>query len=421
MILIVDDKPENIYSLKTLLEINKFRVDTALSGEEALKKILKNTYFLVILDVQMPGMDGFEVAEAISGYSKAKDLPIIFVSAVNTDKRFVTRGYTSGGIDYVTKPIDADLLLLKVKTFYRIYSQNTELMQVQRSLQAEIEQRKAAEQRLQHINQLLEERVAERTQKLLQTNAELEARNNELEQFGFITSHDLTEPLRKIQVFSHLVKKKFGDLSNGEALPYLDRIIASSDRLVDLIQDLLVYSRVSAAEINGFVNINSIITDVENDLELLIAEKQAVIEADPIPDLQVNPSQMRLVIQNLLSNAVKFSRQDVPPFVRISAKKINACSFNAPENEQGNWCLLTFTDNGIGFDEAYLDKIFVMFQRLHPREDYAGTGMGLAIVKKIIDKHQGIITARSTVGEGAVFSIVLPVIQNNNANILPAK
>src|ERR1700749_4180005 len=110
MILIVDDKPENIFSLKTILELHSFPTDTALSGEEALKKVLKNTYALVILDVQMPGMDGFEVAEALSGYSKAKDIPIIFLSAVNTDKRFVTKGYVSGGIDYVTKPVDPDIL-----------------------------------------------------------------------------------------------------------------------------------------------------------------------------------------------------------------------------------------------------------------------------------------------------------------------
>src|SRR3954453_11711288 len=116
MILIVDDQKENIFSLKSILEIHKFMVDTAASGEEALKKILKNTYSLIILDVQMPGMDGFEVAEAISGFSKSRDIPIIFLSAVNTDKKFITKGYASGGIDYITKPFDPDILILKVKT-----------------------------------------------------------------------------------------------------------------------------------------------------------------------------------------------------------------------------------------------------------------------------------------------------------------
>jgi signal transduction histidine kinase len=149
MILIVDDKPENIFSLKTILELHSFPTDTALSGEEALKKILRHSYALIILDVQMPGMDGFEVAEAISGSSKARDIPILFLSAANTDKKFITKGYSSGGMDYITKPIDPDILLLKVKTFYRLYEQNRELNRIQASLRSEIEFRKKVEGELQ--------------------------------------------------------------------------------------------------------------------------------------------------------------------------------------------------------------------------------------------------------------------------------
>ena len=138
MILIVDDKRENILSLKKILEIHDFKVDTALSGEEALKKVLKNNYFLIILDVQMPGMDGFEVAEAISGTSKTRDIPIIFLSAVNTEKRFITKGYASGAIDYVTKPFDPDILILKVRTFYTLNQQTQALNKIQQSLREEI-------------------------------------------------------------------------------------------------------------------------------------------------------------------------------------------------------------------------------------------------------------------------------------------
>ena len=145
MILIVDDNQENIFSLKALLTLHSFEVDTASSGEEALRKILTRSYALIILDVQMPGMDGFEVAEAISGYSKARDIPIIFLSAASTDKKFITKGYTSGGTDYITKPIDPEILLLKVKTFYRLYEQNRELNRIQASLRSEIEFRKKVE------------------------------------------------------------------------------------------------------------------------------------------------------------------------------------------------------------------------------------------------------------------------------------
>ncbi len=155
MVLIVDDKSENLYSLKKVLELNNFNVDTAESGEEALKKVLRNTYFLIILDVQMPGMDGFEVAEALQGYSKAKDIPILFLSAVNTDKRFISKGYETGAMDYVTKPVDTDILLLKVKTFYRLSTQNRELNEVQNTLRQEIEFRKQAQNELRvRLNEL---------------------------------------------------------------------------------------------------------------------------------------------------------------------------------------------------------------------------------------------------------------------------
>ncbi|WDF70794.1 ATP-binding protein [Sphingobacterium oryzagri] len=160
MILIVDDKPENIYSLKKLLVSKDFSVDSALSGEDALKKVLRNDYALIILDVQMPGIDGFEVAETLSGFSKTKDIPIIFLSAVNTDKKFITKGYASGGIDYVTKPVDPDILMLKVKTFYRLYEQTLALNETQRNLRNEIEIRKQAQaelkERVDELHSILE-------------------------------------------------------------------------------------------------------------------------------------------------------------------------------------------------------------------------------------------------------------------------
>src|ERR1700761_6790631 len=148
MILIVDDKPENIFSLRRTLELNGFEVDSADSGEDALKKILKNTYTLIILDVQMPGMDGFEVADAISGYSKVQNIPIIFLSAVNTDKKFITKGYASGGVDYVTKPVDPDIFILKAKTLQRLHDQNRGLNNIRLALLEEVEVRKKAESEL---------------------------------------------------------------------------------------------------------------------------------------------------------------------------------------------------------------------------------------------------------------------------------
>ncbi|WP_379963178.1 ATP-binding protein [Epilithonimonas sp. UC225_85] len=145
MILIVDDNQNNIYSLKKLLESKNFQVDTAESGEQALVKALKNNYALIILDVQMPGMDGFEVAETFAGYSKTKEIPIIFLSAVNTEKQFITRGYASGGMDYVTKPIDPEILLLKVQTFYNMQENNLAMKKTQQSLELEVKGRREAQ------------------------------------------------------------------------------------------------------------------------------------------------------------------------------------------------------------------------------------------------------------------------------------
>lgn len=160
MILIVDDNENNIYSLKKLLESKDFQVDTANSGEEALGKALKNDYALIILDVQMPGMDGFEVAEIFAGYSKTKEIPIIFLSAVNTEKRFITRGYASGGMDYVTKPVDPEILLLKVKTFYNLQEQNLAMKKTQQSLELEVKGRRESQvtmkSKIDHFHLMLE-------------------------------------------------------------------------------------------------------------------------------------------------------------------------------------------------------------------------------------------------------------------------
>lgn len=160
MILIVDDNPSNLYSLKKLLESKDFRVETAASGEEALGKALKNDYALIILDVQMPGMDGFEVAETLAGYSKTKEVPIIFLSAVNTEKRFITRGYASGGKDYVTKPVDPEILMLKVKTFYNLQAQNIAMKKTQQSLELEVKGRRESQvtmkSQIDHFHLMLE-------------------------------------------------------------------------------------------------------------------------------------------------------------------------------------------------------------------------------------------------------------------------
>ena len=390
MILIVDDKQENLFSLKTLLRLNLYEVDTAISGEEALKKILKNEYELIILDVQMPGMDGYEVAENITGYSKSKDIPILFLSAVNIDKRFITKGYNSGGVDYVTKPFDPELLLLKIKTFSRLYKQTKELNDIKLNLEHKVEERTAA---------------------LKEANKELETSNAELQQYAFIASHDLQEPLRKIITFSQIVKERFVNGSDGNQ--YINRIISSSERMRTLINDLLSYSKLAAAPVFLVTPLNIIIQEAITDLELLIKETKANVIVDNFPLIEIVPDQMRQVFQNIIGNALKFSKQSVSPVIKIWSDFTKEKSAESKPFEKAAFCRIYIADNGIGFNEQYLDKIFTMFQRLHGRTEYEGTGIGLSIVKKIIEKHNGIVTAKSKEGEGTTFIIILPVKQNS--------
>ena len=416
MILIVDDKQENLFSLQKLLQLHDFKVDTALSGEDALKKILRNFYALIILDVQMPGMDGFEVAEAISGYGKSKDIPIIFLSAVKINKTFITKGYDSGGIDYVTKPFDPDVLLLKVKTFYRLSEQRRALNEMQNILKEEIEIRKKAEKDLSDLNHSLEKRVGERTEELFKINRQLESSNDDLQQYASVASHDLKEPLRKIQIYSDKVRRAYLS-QNAEADEYMQKIISSSQRMSRLINDLLSYSRLSGEILYKATDINIILNELMADLEILIAEKNATIHIDNFPEMDVIPGQIRQLFQNILSNALKFSKKDVSPVININVSRTEKQELEGAESDNGRYCRVTISDNGIGFNEIYKEKIFTMFQRLHSKEAFEGTGIGLAIVKKIVEKHNGIITVSSREGEGTTFTLVLPIRQTKPVEV----
>ncbi|WP_266366439.1 hybrid sensor histidine kinase/response regulator [Tellurirhabdus rosea] len=398
MILVVDDRPENILPLKKILELNGFAVDTAESGEEALKRILKTAYSVIILDVQMPGMDGFEVANAISGFSKARDTSIIFLSAVNTEKKFITQGYTSGGTDYLTKPVDPDILVLKVKTLDKLYRQQQELRAAQESL------KKAAEQ--------LEIQVQHRTQELLAKNAELERANHELQQFTWVVSHDLKEPLRKMQILQDTIREKYLK-GNEEAVSYLDRSIRSSARMSHLITDLLTFSQLAIPEPFQPTQLNALLNDLLPDFEDIIERKKGQVTVGPLPVIDAIPVRIRQIFQNLISNSLKFARPDVPPRISIEGERIGERRLDAPADPNGAFCRIRVQDNGIGFHEKYLERIFVMFQRLHDRASYEGTGIGLAIAKKNVEKHGGLITAQSSEGQGAVFVLVLPLRQSH--------
>jgi len=401
MILIVDDIRANIIALQKILELHSLRVDSAESGEEALKKILKTDYSLIIMDVQMPGMDGFEVVETLAGSNRTKDIPVIFLSAVNKQKKFISRGYETGGVDYITKPVDPDLLILKVKTFLKLYEQKKELKDIRDLLSKEIEIRKEAQENL-------ELKVAERTKELVLKNEELEFRNHELQQFSWVVSHDLKEPIRKIELFIKIIKERFLK-PDPVAIDYVNRTVRSAERMSKLITDLLDYSRLSSGVDPELTDLNEVIGEVIADFDYLIEEKEAVINLSHLPTINGIPSQLRQIFQNLVGNSLKFSKTGVPPVITIKSEIISDKSFDSPESPSGNYCRISVEDNGIGFDEKFLDKIFIIFQSLNDRNSYEGTGIGLAIAKKIIEKHNGLITARSKPDAGSCFIIVLPL------------
>lgn len=255
-------------------------------------------------------------------------------------------------------------------------------------------------------------------QQLLENNLQLEAANraleisnHDLQQFASIASHDLQEPLRKILIFSSLMKEKQSSLS-PETGRYLQKIIDSATRMKTLITDILNYSKLSAADVLiDCIDLNDIVNELIEDFELVIAEKQARIVAGDLPCVDVNKGQIRQVFQNIVSNSLKFSRKGIPPVIQIHSVRIGEKSFSSNVQPDGPWCLISIRDNGIGFDEQYVQHIFSLFERLHSKDKYEGTGIGLAIAKKIIEKHNGLITATSGEGEGAIFQIILPVSQ----------
>lgn len=276
----------------------------------------------------------------------------------------------------------------------------------------DITELKTAEHALRASEELLEKRVHERTAEIKSANYNLQRSNAELEQFAYIASHDLQEPLRKIRTFTEMLESNLGSIST-KSKNYLDKIAASATRMRGLIKDVLHYSRLIApADTFTHVDLNKIIWQVVDDFELLINEKNAKINVQQLPVIEANPLQINQLFSNLISNALKFNAKD-EPVISISTTLLDNTKDELPEglNPSLAYCLLEFKDNGIGFDQQYADQIFTIFQRLHTKHEYAGTGIGLALCKKIVLNHHGSITAHSVTGEGATFHIILPLKQ----------
>lgn len=256
---------------------------------------------------------------------------------------------------------------------------------------------------LQAANEALETRVQRRTAQLEVTNLNLQRSNQELQDFAYVASHDLQEPLRKIQAFGTILQDEYAD-NLGEGYDYLVRMRSAAARMSTLIEDLLAFSRVTThAKEHAEIDVSTIIDEVIDDLEARIKDTQGTVTVDAMPKIYADPLQMRQLFQNLIGNALKFHRPDVPPIVTVSSK------ITDPTDSDDGAYEISVNDNGVGFDEKYLDRIFAVFQRLHGRDSYEGTGIGLAVCRKIVERHDGTITATSTPGKGSTFIITLPI------------
>lgn len=397
-ILVVDDREDNLISIETILERDNYTIVKASSGRAALKILLQQHDFsLILMDVQMPDLNGFETAAIIYERDKLKDIPIIFITAHDYDEEIIFKGYRTGGVDYIYKPINPDLLRVKVGVFVELYRKNYQLLlheqkllAANHSLQKEIEERKASEEKVRMLNA-----------QLVENNLQLKEINEELDQFAYVASHDLQEPLRKIQVFSDKILTI--QKQDEETEKYFKKIISSSQRMQSLINDLLSFSRHSANSSDfKMVDLNLVVKEALVELEIKIEKSNAVITFDNLPAIYAIPSMVRQLFYNLISNALKFRKADATAEVKISSRKIAG---TVPEQVLYE---IIVADKGIGFEQQFEADIFRVFKRLHSYHDFEGSGIGLSICKKIVDKHNGTIRAESKPGEGASFIIRLP-------------
>lgn len=405
-ILIIDDREDNLLSIQSLLEPEGYEIIKATSGRAALKILLTQIDFaLILMDVQMPNLNGFETASLIYEREKLRHIPIIFITANNYGDENIFKGYRSGAVDYIYKPINPDFLKAKVSVFVDLYrkthqlmAQEQKLIAINRSLENEINERKVSEEKVKALN--LE---------LLKNIDKLEAANKDLDRFAFMASHDLQEPLRKILTFSERLHTKYKDQLDEEGIRYIQRIRSATERLQILIRDIMTFAKVSM-EKSKFEksDLKLLVQDVISEMESGILEKNAVITVEVLPELYINPTLMRPLFYNLIHNALKYSKSGRQPRIRIYSEPDPIFIDTQPMGKNHLYHRIFVEDNGIGFDQKYAEQIFEMFRRLHHHDEYEGTGIGLAFCKKIVEQHEGFISARSEPEKGATFIVSLP-------------
>ena len=350
-LLIVDDRPENILSLESILEGPGREILKAESGNEALRIALKEDIAVMLLDVQMPEMDGFEVARLLKENSKTRDISIIFVTALSKEERYTMQGYEEGAVDYLHKPLDVNVVKAKVAVFEKLYRQKIELRE----------------------------------------NAErLESVNKQLGEFVYIVSHDLKAPLRGLASLASFMEEELGAEPKVEVVELLNMMKSRTARMQQLIDGILHYSRMANNRGDREdVDLNELINSI---IDLIAPASNVVIETpDNLPVILAERVKLHEVLQNLIINGIKYN--DKTEIRSKIALDDNCSHYRTPRS-----------DKGVGIRPEHKEKIFGIFQTLQPKDQCESTGIGLTIVKKIIEQQEGAVTIASEVGSGTTFS-----------------
>jgi two-component system sensor histidine kinase/response regulator len=426
-ILLVDDREDKRLAMETIIAGLGENLVKVSSGKEALRCLLNQDFAVILLDVNMPGMDGFETAFLIRQRRRSEHTPIIFVTGISDTETHVSRGYSLGAVDYILTPVLPDVLRTKVSVFVelfkkteqlkrqtewlrmahdelelRVRERTSELAAVNQALQREIAERQHAEQRVLKVNSELERRVLERT-------AELAAANQELEAFSYSVAHDLQAPLRHIESYAQLLTTNFASQIPPEAQEYLQRIGLRGQYMRQLVSDLLNLSCVVKQElVRQPVEIRSLVDEVIAGFQSEIQGRQIEWRVGDLPCLACDPALVKQVFANLISNAIKYTRPRARALIEIGQMKVDGQTF------------IFVRDDGVGFDMKYVSKLFGVFQRLHASKDFDGTGVGLAIVARIVRKHGGEIRAEGEVNKGATFRFTLEQGPGSTGATIPA-
>ena len=379
-VLVVDDRPDNLLAVEAVLDPLDVEIIRANSGAEALRHLLTADVAVILLDVQMPELDGYETARLIKARARTQNIPIIFLTARDKALEHELDAYDTGAVDYLSKPFAPEVLRTKVQVFVDLYLQ-ARTIETQRAL---------LERRLQERD---EAEAALRAQ-----TVELERSNAELERFAFLASHDLREPLQVTSGFLELLAARI-DADDPDTMLLMDRAVAGIDGMTRLVDDLLSYARVSTgAQHPSELDLNTVVADVRDELGEVISAAEAKVTNDPLPVVLGDRWQLSRLFVHLLDNAVRF-RRDNGVEIHIGVAR-----------RDDRW-VLSVRDNGRGVDPAAVPRLFSLLGRVPSGEGGSrGTGVGLALCRRVVERHHGEIWIDSVPGQGSTVSFTLPIL-----------